>query len=86
MCSLLGDLLKLGLVSRKPEAAAEAGGEFLQRGFLDILVSCCDLSQLPRTGLLSPKRGFLRVPNMHALVAPLIIRLGWERSKVRKRS
>lgn len=47
------------------------------------LVSCCDLSKLRQTGKLVPRRSFLWIPNLHAIVAPLLVRLGWARSKVR---
>lgn len=83
MCSLLGELLKLGAVSmRPPGPPSEADKEALQSSFVEVLVRCCDLKQLRRTGVLTPKRGFLRVNNMHVLVAPLLIRMRWSRSKV----
>lgn len=51
--------------------------------FAGTLAGCCDLSQLASTGLLAPAEGFQRIQDLQSVLAPLLVKVGWERSKVK---
>lgn len=52
------------------------------KDFASILAGCCDLSQLASTGVLAQREWVFGIQNLHTLLAPLLVQLGWERSKV----
>lgn len=96
LCSLLKIVLDHRPVSTATQPARSDGGSAcdlekeieLQRKVHDVrgkvvvaLVACCHLDRLNATGRLHGKPQFSGLL-MHEIVAPLLIRLGWSRSKV----
>lgn len=81
MCGLVSELLDFLTASARMSVARE--GHWVELAVA--LAGCCDLRRLSKTGLLVPAQEFLPIPNMHSVVAPLLVRLEWECCKVWQR-